>query len=96
MTLRKSAKNLKHDDYKFNDKISSVKAIGGAWQLYDNDDYDKPIIPLCPGEKRPVLGDYNDKVTSIKWIDPVPDECKGNCLVKFLGLSLLILRYKDY
>ena len=61
----------------WNDQISSVKAIGGAWQLYEHIGYDTMIVTLCEGEKRSLTGDLGDKITSVKFISPPPADCTG-------------------
>ena len=56
-----------------NNKISSVKAIRGNWELFENQDYSGDHILVCEGEELSVLpnkpSEWNDRVSSVKFTE---------------------------
>ena len=79
---------FQHDDYRgskeefshssnlvgyWDNQISSVKAIKGNWELYEDLDYSGDHILVCEGEELSGLPDspseWNDRVSSVKFTE---------------------------
>jgi len=83
-------------DAKWKKQISSVKAISGNWELYDDSMHLGDFIFVCEGQEIERMNwEWNDKIASAKLVDDCSEftleDRSGN---PYKGTGLALLRYK--